>query len=204
VRIRARTGGRIDGIICLPGNSAPDAGGSSVLARANNTAIPKLLPAHDAAVSNPLCDPRVRDIVCKGKALDSRVAALVTDLAPLACVRRTAALNLCGTRIESLRELGGIAGIKILNLSETRIINVGLLSALEELEELDVTSTNVKDLSPLAQLPQLRRVWADYTPVADVTALLKSPSLAELYIRRTRVNADRLSIPRRDLSVFVD
>ena len=112
----------------------------------------------------------------------------ISDLSPLAGLTQLERLTLYGNQISDLSPLAGLKGQRELHLSGNQISDLSPLAGLKQLGELHLSRNQISDLSPLADLKQLRWLFladnqiSDPSPLAGLTQL-KTLDIAHNQIR---------------------
>lgn len=111
----------------------------------------------------------------------------ITDLAPLATLKRLQTLLLSGTRIIDLAPLATLTGLQILTLTGTQITDLAPLTTLKELHSLGLGGTQITDLSHIAALTGLEGLILTGTRITELVPLTALPKLVSLWLQDTQV-----------------
>ena len=124
----------------------------------------------------------------------------VSDITPLARLKRLERLNLIDTQVRNLSPLSGLSNLEGLHLIGSPVTDLSPLSKLTKLEEISLGDTLVRDLSPLASLPDLRILHLDGTQATDLQAQLRDlTTLTDLRIHDPSFSNDQLRALQRAL-----
>ena len=103
--------------------------------------------------------------------------ANVVDISALAGLVYLRTLSLGTNEISDISALAGLVDLRFLNLSNNEISDISALRELVQLRVLDLNENPVTDLSPLERVTRLQRLNSRHALVADVSPLA---DLAEL------------------------
>ena len=97
----------------------------------------------------------------------------ITDITPLASLKKLIVLALGGNPIEDLAPLAGLTNLKMLILTDCAAQDYSPLAKLNDLELLMLDNSTLADAAPLASLTSLKRLYLagcelDYSPLADI------------------------------------
>jgi Leucine-rich repeat (LRR) protein len=86
------------------------------------------------------------------------------------------------TAVSNLAPLAGLKRLEELHLNSTQVSDVGALTMLKSLKSLDLSDTLTSDLAPLAELDNLEVLNLTKTQVSDLKPLTNVGRLKTLYI----------------------
>lgn len=86
-------------------------------------------------------------------------------------VSRIEKLNLSGKKINDIRPLKYLSGLKYLDLSKNEIKSVSSLVRLRSLETLNLKNNEIRNISPIGTLRSLNALDASYNVIDDVSRL---------------------------------
>jgi Leucine-rich repeat (LRR) protein len=95
----------------------------------------------------------------------------ISDLSPIAELRKLRTLHLSSTNVSDLTALGGLENLTYLNLSENKVSDLTALAVLENLTYLDLSRTSVSDLTALGRLENLTDLNLSQNEISDLSAL---------------------------------
>ena len=112
----------------------------------------------------------------------------ISDISPLAKLKKLTDLNLGGNPIGNISALEGLTNLEILALFNCQAQDYTPLAKLKKLRELYLDFSTISDLSPLAGLKKLQNLGLVGTPVTDVTPLVKLSALRTLKLKDSSVS----------------
>ena len=98
----------------------------------------------------------------------------ISDLSPLAGLRRLNNIKLRGNRITDVSPLAGLINVDWLGLEENEITDLSPLKELTKLNGIGIEGNPVSDVSPLANLTSLEGIRAWNTSISDFSPLANS------------------------------
>jgi len=114
--------------------------------------------------------------------------SVLSDIKFVAPLTSLVGLDLADNRIEDLKPLADLEGLKLLVLSGNRkLSDISPLSGLTGLNNLQLRHTNVSDLTSIQNMTELGILWLDRAPVSDIGPLEGLPKLWGLELSRTQV-----------------
>ena len=135
------------------------------------------LTDNDVTDLSPLAHaPNIRELRVGGE-------ISVSDVRPLAALRKLRLLQVSHGRVQDISGLGGLVELRELDLRFNEISDISALAGLTNLELLSLDKNPVSDLSPLAGLTRLERLWMRYAMVSDVSPLANLGRLGSLDLR---------------------
>ena len=134
---------------------------------------------------NPLADvqPLAACVVLKELTLSNGV----TDLSPLAGLRRLTSLTVTGSPLADLSPLAHGPPLTALALDRNQIADIAPLRDMDSLVWLSLQHNRIADLGPMAKLKSLRHLDVSGNLVADVTPLRDLKKLTRLNLADNQV-----------------
>ena len=106
--------------------------------------------------------------------------AKVSDLTPLAGLRKLGVLKLYRNNISDITPLAGLTSLQELGLENNNISDITPLSNLTALKHLRLHNNQITDLTPLTNLSNLEELSISGNPIIDFSPLAKFPHFAHL------------------------
>ena len=126
----------------------------------------------------------------------------ISDLTGLEYAVRLHTLIILRHRVEDLRPLTNLKGLRYLTFGRGTISDLTPLSGLVNLETLSMWNNQIVDVSPLANLVNLKELWLVDNLIEDFSPLSGLVNLEWLEIHRNR-SSDISAIPTAKLTEFV-
>jgi hypothetical protein len=98
-------------------------------------------------------------------------------------------LDLDRTKIENLKPVGMLGGLKSLSLNDNQIESIDELGKLKNLADLKLKENPIRFASRLFELPKLKRLYLSRTPLQSIAGIEKARSLKEIDIEDTSVQS---------------
>ena len=111
----------------------------------------------------------------------------ISDLSPLAGLTQLENLTLYGNQISDLSPIAGLKQLRELHLSTNQISDISLLAGLTQLRELHLLENQISDILPLAGLTQLRWLFLADNQISDISPLAGLTQLETLYIANNQI-----------------
>ena len=96
----------------------------------------------------------------------------ISDLTPIASLRKLKGLNAAKCRIANLVPLSHLPRLEWVDLRENKIVDVEPLGTLQELKWLNLDHNQIANVEPLAMSPRLNTLHILNNPAVDYTSLL--------------------------------
>jgi len=106
----------------------------------------------------------------------------LTDVAPLADMRRMRYLDLTQNQIVDIGPLDGLTKLEILQLNQNKITNVKALAGMRDLRVLSLQHNQITDLKPLVQLTKLKELHLNNNQITDLRPLAGMKELRTLHL----------------------
>ena len=126
----------------------------------------------------------------------------ISDLTGLEYAVRLHTLIILRHRVEDLRPLTNLKGLRYLTFGRGTISDLTPLSGLVNLETLSMWNNQIVDVSPLANLVNLKELWLVDNLIEDFSPLSGLVNLEWLEIHRNR-SSDISALPISKLTEFV-
>jgi len=97
----------------------------------------------------------------------------ISDLEPLANLKKLQVLNASENEIENIKPLAGLTELVTLNLDENQIKSIKAMRNLNKLEKFSLSKNNISDVSPLSNLEKLTNFDLFGNEIKDVAILLE-------------------------------
>ena len=112
----------------------------------------------------------------------------ISDISPLAKLKKLTNLNLGGNPVGDINVLEGLTNLEILALFNCQAQDYTPLAKLKKLKELYLEFSTISDLTPLTGLKKLQNLSLVGTPVTDVSHLMKLSALRTLKLKDSSVS----------------
>ena len=112
----------------------------------------------------------------------------ITDLTPLAGLKKLKCLNLAGGQISDVSPLQELLGLEVLNLADNEISDIAPLTNLKGLRYLNLSRNAVSDLTPLSGLVRLEYLALNGNAVTDISALSQLTALELLFLAGNNID----------------
>ena len=125
----------------------------------------------------------------------------VKDLNPLAKLTDLETLYIWGTPISDLKPLAALTNLIGIDASSCKISDVTPLASLSELKYLTIRGNLIEDVTPLGNLTQLSELNLSFNQITDVHPLAKLTNLEKLWIQGNQIT-DHSPLNLLSLTVF--
>ncbi|QEG38778.1 Internalin-A precursor [Roseimaritima ulvae] len=106
----------------------------------------------------------------------------ITDLTPIAKLKRLQSVTLAGNQIEDLKPLKDLTGIQLLDVSRNKVKDLSPLTAMANLRTLYVADNQLTTLQPIAELTKIWSLDAQNNQLTDLQPIAKLNWLTTLNV----------------------
>ena len=133
----------------------------------------------------------------------------VSDLSPIAGLRKIRLLVLVHNPISDLSPLAGLSELEDIKLDHTLVTDISVLAGKAKLKSIRMWGPPISDMSPLADLPNIERIDLCGNEISEIPSLENAPNLKILYVfgnqvsdvsvLRNLTNLERLNLKDNDI-----
>ncbi|WP_162006728.1 leucine-rich repeat domain-containing protein [Roseimaritima sediminicola] len=127
----------------------------------------------------------------------------ITDLKPIAELKRLQSVTLAGNKIKTLEPLKDLTGMQLLDVSRNQISDLKPLQKMANLRTLYVASNQLKTLEPIAQLTKIWSLDAENNQLSDLGPVAKLQWLSTLNVRSNAIEDLQPLVGLKELNLLL-